>query len=380
MQTLIILLVGISLAGGCAPAAPAAPTPQSTAENVNSPVPTVTSSFAATPTSPPPAPSPTMATTPQPAETPRAIPEVPGTYAETGPWILFQAVFGFEGGAAPGVDIGLMRPDGSEAHRLPGAQYERWHPYWSPDGTMIAYDRWDPNSERAALAVMTFDGSVDDELLACTEPCLWMSYAAWSPDASRVIFEGAKGAGFDDPEGDCHLGLVDVGSGDVSYLLEEVGCAFSYMTPRFSPDGERILFKRIDESTGRSALYTVAADGTDLQQLTDGGARADWSPDGEWIVFMSSEHEGPFETAIHLYRVRPDGSDEEQLTDAPGTTVADAYPRWLPDGSGIIFSRCTGGSVCETRLINPDGSDDRLLVPAFGNQVIHLMWQPPVDL
>jgi Tol biopolymer transport system component len=372
VRTLIALFVGFALLGACAPGGPTARTARPIADET--PTPTSSPTAPATPTSSPTSPTPAVAATPQAAEAPGAIPEIPGTYADAGPWILFQAVFGTPGAAPP--DVGLMRPDGSDAHRVPGAQYERWHPYWSPDGTMIAYDRY-PTNERGGLAIMGPDGSDDRWLLECTEPCLGINAPAWAPDGSSVIFEGIEGAGWDDPERVCHLGLVDVNSGDVSYLLEEVGCAFSYMTPRFSPDGERIVVKRIDESTKRADLYTVAADGTDLQQLTDGGARADWSPDGEWIVFQGDEHEGPFERAIHLYRVRADGSDRQQLTDAPGANVADAYPRWLPDGSAILFSRCIGGWTCQTRLIDPDGSNDRLLVPAFGQQVIHPIWQPP---
>jgi hypothetical protein len=90
---------------------------------------------------------------------------------------------------------------------------------------------------------------------------------------------------------------------------------------------------------------------------------------------MDVEHAPPF-GQVHLYRIRADGTDLDQLTDAPGTVTGDVFPRWLPDASALLFSRCDGGFACETRLISPDGSDDRLLVPEFGSQVHHVMLQP----
>jgi hypothetical protein len=102
-------------------------------------------------------------------------------------------------------------------------------------------------------------------------------------------------------------------------------------------------------------------------------ATDDRHPDGVISGCPKSSVAAPFETAIHLHRMRPDGSQMEKL---PGATVADLYPRWLPAGSGIIFGRCTGRATCEPRITDPNGSN-RLLVPAFGNQVLQVMWQPP---
>jgi Tol biopolymer transport system component len=301
-----------------------------------------------------------------------ATPASAEPHPDEGGWVIYQAAY------PDGVDIGRMRLDGTEAERLPVTDYERWHPRWSPDGTLVVYDRWHPRTETQHIAVVAPDGSGDRVVVECVSPCLGVEYPAWSPDGRAIIFDGISGPDWDSPDVTCHLGLYDVDSGDVTYLLSETGCGFSYMASHFSPDGTRIVFKRIDEAAGRSALYTVAIDGSDLQQLTDWGlgARPDWSPDGDWIVFMDVEHAPPFSGQVHLYRIRPDGTDLARLTDMPGPTTGDVYPRWLPDGSAILFSRCDGAFVCETRLISPDGSDDRLLVPYFGKQVVQVMLQP----
>jgi Tol biopolymer transport system component len=291
--------------------------------------------------------------------------------ADDGGLVTYQAVY------PDGVDIGRMRLDGTEAERLPVADYERWHPRWSPDGTLIVYDRWYPEEEKQHIAVVAPDGSGDRFVVECVSPCLAVEHPAWSPDGRAIAFAGVTGQEWDGPDMACQLGLVDVASGDVTHLLPELGCEFSYMAPHFSPDGTRIVFKRIDETARRAALFTVAVDGSDLQQLTDWGlgARPDWSPDGDWIVFMDVEHAPPF-GQVHLYRIRADGTDLQQLTDMPGSVTGDVFPRWLPDSSAILFSRCDGGFDCETRLISPDGSGDRLLVSQFGRQVHHVMLQP----
>ncbi len=173
---------------------------------------------------------------------------------------------------------------------------------------------------------------------------------------------------------------MDLDSGEARRFLEHEGCSYADSYLRFSPDGERVVFQR--QGPAGLAIFTASIDGRDELQLTEWGlgVRPDWSPDGEWIVLMSVEPESHPGQTISLHRVRPDGTDFEQLTNPTGTTI-DLYPRWLPEGSGIIFSRCpeVDAPNCETRTIGPDGTEDRLLLAPFAQHAVHVMWQPSTE-
>ena len=65
---------------------------------------------------------------------------------------------------------------------------------------------------------------------------------------------------------------------------------------------------------GNTDVYTVSADGTDLQRLTtDVGVDTDpsWGPDGTRVTF-ASDRDGDFD----IYAMDPDGSDQRALTDS----------------------------------------------------------------
>jgi TolB protein len=60
------------------------------------------------------------------------------------------------------------------------------------------------------------------------------------------------------------------------------------MTPRWRPDGQKILFT--SWQTGNPEIYIANADGSGLTQLTDNlswDVHAAWSPDGKKIAFES---------------------------------------------------------------------------------------------
>jgi hypothetical protein len=293
----------------------------------------------------------------------------------TGPWILYQ--FYDVAQAAP--DLGLIRPDGTDNHRLPGGPGNRWHPDWSPDGMQIAYD-WATPADVAEIAIVGLDGSGERSLLECVDPCFGNGGPAWSPDGRSIGFDGAEGPTPEHAGDLCYLAILNLDSGEARRFLEHEGCSYADSYLRFSPDGERVVFQR--QGPAGLAIFTASIDGQEELQLTEWGlgVRPDWSPDGEWIVFMSVEPETNPGRAISLHRVRPDGTDLEHLTNPTGTII-DLYPRWLPDSSGIIFSRCpeVEAASCETRTISPDGSDDRLLLAPFTRHAVHVMWQPSTE-
>jgi hypothetical protein len=378
----IVLGVSVVLAGCGAGSAPAAPSP-SPAEPTNAVAePTVAP---AEPTQAPArtsAPSPELTATATPtviAPSPTPIDHSPGT----GSWILYQAVYG----EYWPVDLGLVRLDGSDAHRIGGGPGNRWHPDWSPDGTQIAYDHELPD-ERRQLAVANLDGSSPDHFLTeCAAPCMLNVRPAWSPDGRMIGFDGWDE--LPDRSQVCYLALLDVASGEITRVIEWRDrrlCAVDSHDPdlplnqgmamRFSPDGGRIVFMGYGPSD-KTAIFSATIQGKDVQQLTEWGlgARPDWSPDGEWIVFHSEEPPHENRPEVSLYRVRPDGTDLQRLT-SPGDRVTDVYPRYLPDGSAILFSRCLSLWECETRMIDPDGSNDRLLFGELGRQTVHVMLQP----
>jgi Tol biopolymer transport system component len=273
------------------------------------------------------------------------------------------------------VDLGLVRSDGTGAHRIPGGPGNRWHPAWSPDGRWIAYD-WILPTNVAQIAMLRVDGSEERTLLTCDGPCYGNGGPAFSPDGMAIGFDGAEGP---TPEHDgdlCYLALLDLGTGTVTRFVEHPGCEVGDSYLRFAPGGDGVVFQRAGPA-GMS-LFTIRTDGTDERPLTDPGfgARPDWSPDGELIVLMDRDTcDCPEEPKIRLYVVRPDGTDLRPVTD-PEAGSRDIYPRWLPDGTGILYSHCTAGGTCETRVVASDGTGEHTLPVPPGTDLVHVDQQP----
>src|SRR5262245_448949 len=73
---------------------------------------------------------------------------------------------------------------------------------------------------------------------------------------------------------------------------------------------------------------TSSANGSELTRLTDNpGPDEDpvWSPDGQWIAFVSAQN---------LYTMRPNGSDVAPLTKSK---IEARYPAWSPDGRYLAY-------------------------------------------
>jgi TolB protein len=98
----------------------------------------------------------------------------------------------------------------------------------------------------------------------------------------------------------------------------------------WSPDGERIAFRRITGST--ADIYLMNADGSGVRPLlVSPGTDQDptWSPDGARIAFKSDQ-DGPSERAgNHVWVMSVDGTGLRQLP--PGDEGADdSAPAWGP--------------------------------------------------
>ncbi len=106
--------------------------------------------------------------------------------------------------------------------------------------------------------------------------------------------------------------------------------------PQVSPDGKQVAFTLrstdLEANKGRSDIWLVNVDGSGLTQLTTDPANdvnPRWLPDGSGIVFLSSRS-----GSYQVWRMTPDGTPQ-QVTDLPlsvGNLVV------APDGKTIAFS------------------------------------------
>lgn len=67
-----------------------------------------------------------------------------------------------------------------------------------------------------------------------------------------------------------------------------------------------------------------------LTRLSGGGSAPVWSPDADFLAFISGS------VGSDIFLMRPDGTGRRNLTVTPGADEVE--PAWSPDGSRIVFS------------------------------------------
>jgi Tol biopolymer transport system component len=134
---------------------------------------------------------------------------------------------------------------------------------YSLDGSLVAYV-----TSRPSLMVAGSDGSEPRKVFGD-----WAGFLTWSPTGDRIAFT-ATGPGASSYS--TELRILDVVTGTAT-LLAESDESETLSVIDFSPQGDRIMFSRSDDRGGRSSLWSINAEGSDLRRLVAGTASGDWS-------------------------------------------------------------------------------------------------------
>lgn len=160
------------------------------------------------------------------------------------------------------------------------------------------------------------------------------------------------------PEG--LLSKISVLGGPPKPVLEDLGGGNS-----FSPDGKRLVFKRLNKELGKLDLITANADGGDERVILPANSRFmirwfDWSPDGKRIAVSRVSEAVDGQSTWQIIEIPAEGGEERPIT-APQKEAIPALT-WLPDGSGMIITAIDKDSEAPQLwyLSYPDGQATRI--------------------
>jgi dipeptidyl aminopeptidase/acylaminoacyl peptidase len=138
-----------------------------------------------------------------------------------------------------------------------------------------------------------------------------------------------------------------------AFTLEDL---YRIKTPsdvQVSPDGKSLLYavttRDLPRSKSSTHLWMMDTDGRNARQITHsekGEASPLFSPDGQWISFISSRDGKP-----NLYIMPVHGGEARRLTNI-STGIAD--PLWSPNSQFLVFSsnvypQCSGDEACNKK-------------------------------
>jgi Tol biopolymer transport system component len=160
-----------------------------------------------------------------------------------------------------GVEIPL---DGSTPRQLPPDDPRSQDAAYAPDGSRVAYV-----DHNGSLVLAAADGSDAQEAIAPR-----VERPVWSPSGDRIAFIYSERG----DRASTELRVLDVTTGEVTSLVAGTGGSdLLWGVIEFSPEGDRILFSRTDDS-GRdtSSLWSINADSSDPRRLVTGTVWGDW--------------------------------------------------------------------------------------------------------
>ena len=234
-------------------------------------------------------------------------------------------------------------------------------PAFSRDGRRLAFVRrgGGPYGE---LAVVEVESGKVQEL---TRDGRLVLSPAWSPDDRFIYFASSR-------SGTVNIWKIAAAGGEPVPITAGQG---SDAELDLSADGRRLVFSVYRENVNLAEVDLRVPGRPALKWLTGDSARGEvapaYSPDGRRIAYFSSRYGAEFET---IWVMEADGSDAVQLVEDGQSNV---YPRWTPDGQGLVYTSRTRGVM--TRAWS--GEVEIRRVPATGapTELLSLATSAPVS-
>lgn len=177
-------------------------------------------------------------------------------------------------------------------------------------------------------------------------------------------------------------GTIDL-AGRGFKLLPSTDRSLNLVPQAWSPDGTRIAFEGWDEANpARTGIYTArAVDGSQLVKVTTRPGKQhdvplDYSPNGRQLVFYRSVGEDPDpQVTGSLWVCNIDGSKAHRVVGPSGRPAA--WARWSKDGSRILFANERTAPTGAIWTVKPDGNSiTKLFSDTNGGFPIQPTWSP----
>jgi dipeptidyl aminopeptidase/acylaminoacyl peptidase len=171
---------------------------------------------------------------------------------------------------------------------------------------------------------------------------------SWSPDQKKVAFvsnrSGSQELWVCDDDGTNALRLTSFGGPRVVY-------------PRWSSDGQRLIFSALTGPDGNFEGYTVGAKGGVPQRISAAGHRTMAHPvfshDGRWIYFIPGARDGP----VDVFRMPAQGGEAYQIT-----RHGAFRPEESPDGRLVFYGKNSSSGVWSTPV---SGGEERQILDSI---------------
>ncbi len=201
---------------------------------------------------------------------------------------------------------------------------------------------WDYDEQMDIFAARR-DGT---QVRRLTEALGYDAEASYSPDGQKIVFTSLRDAypveklSAEDRQ---RLALDPAYFAEI-YLMNADGSEQKRLTftpgydggPFFSPDGQRILWRRFDEKGTTADVYTMKLDGSDARRLTDFGCMS-WAPyfhpTGQYIIFTANKLGF---ANFELFLV--DAAGEREPARVTFTDGFDGLPVFSPDGKRLCWT------------------------------------------
>ncbi len=196
-------------------------------------------------------------------------------------------------------------------------------PALSPDGSRLVYDTHD--GEKVTIFESAFEGG---EPARIREENVGQGSFQWTGTGDAVLYFHREPPG--------SVGLINLSTRKRTVLLRHPKFNLSLADARLSPDGDRIAFP-VPFAPHRSRLAVARVSGTVIDNEKDwtyllpetmNSFQPEWSPNGDWLYFLSDQTGRLAVWALHLPGGKPAGAPKPIL-DFPGIrlTIAEMRPR-----------------------------------------------------